>query len=70
MLRAELLAEMHRFEDGWDARLGGVLTRGYRELLVYIAGRLFLNGAALEDVFLYVRECLDRFGPTGRGPVS
>lgn len=45
-------------EQRWDDRLGGVATRGLREIFCYTAARLVLNGISLEDLFVYVSECL------------
>ena len=53
------VARLEELERSWDARLGGPLTRPYRDLLCYCAGRLLSQGAQLEDIAGYLRIAFD-----------
>jgi len=49
------LARLEALERDWDPKLGGPITRPYRDLLCYCVGRLLGNGAQLEDVAGHLR---------------
>jgi hypothetical protein len=65
-LTLEDLQAMAEFERRWDDRIGGEVTRPYRELLCFTLARLMSAGAELEDLLSYQRECVAEFAPLAR----
>jgi len=53
------LEQLEALERDWDPKLGGALTRPYRELLCYCAGKLLAHGAQLEDIGGYLGASRD-----------
>jgi hypothetical protein len=52
-------ARLEALEREWDSKLGGPITRPYREVLCYCAGRLFGSGAQLGDLVGYLTLAFD-----------
>lgn len=60
------LEKVLAFEEAWDGRMGGVRTRAFRDVLMYIVGRLVSVGVAPDDVTTYIDQCVDTFLPDQR----
>lgn len=45
------------FEARWDDRLGGIVSRGFREVLLYVAARIgVLSGCSFDQILDYMRD--------------
>lgn len=53
------LEQLEALERDWDPRLGGALTRPYRDLLCYCAGKLLAHGAQLVEIQGYLGASYD-----------
>jgi hypothetical protein len=64
------LAQLEEFERRWDPLLGGVGTRGHREMIAFGIARLVACGAELDHVLGYFRDCVTKWGGLGDPPPS
>lgn len=53
------LADAKAFEARWDAELGGISTRVYREFLGFAVARMSQLGADPNGVIRYVGACFE-----------
>jgi hypothetical protein len=58
-MTAAQLADAKAFEAEWDAELGGISTRVYREFLGFAVARMSQLGADPDGVIRYVGACFE-----------